>query len=84
MALRTTPSSVSFSRPFELKGVDGPLPAGSYEVETEEEIIETLHRTVYVRVATLLIIRSTGMTRTVTVDPSDLETALERDRAMAG
>lgn len=84
MALRTTPSSVSFSRPFELKGVDGPLPAGSYEVETEEEIIETMHRTVYVRVATLLIIRSTGMTRTVTVDPGDLETALERDRGIAG
>ncbi|MBD3760127.1 hypothetical protein [Rhizorhabdus sp.] len=84
MALRTTPSSVSFSHPFALKGVDGPLPAGSYEVETEEEIIETLHRMVYVRVATLLIIRSPGMTRTVTVDPGDLQMALERDRAMAG
>lgn len=84
MALRTTLSSVSFSRPFVLKGVDGPLPAGAYEVETEEEIIETLHRMVYVRVATLLIIRSIGMTRTVTVDPEDLETALVRDRALSG
>lgn len=81
MALRTTASSVTFTRPFTLKGVEGRHPAGVYEVETEEEIIETLHRTVYIRVATLLTIRSTGMTRTVTVDPKLLEAALAEDRA---
>jgi hypothetical protein len=84
MAMRSTASSVTFAHPFALKGVAGQQAAGTYEVETEEEIIETLHRTVYVRVATLLIIRSVGMTRTVTVDPHDLEAALARDRAMAG
>lgn len=82
MALRTTPSSVMFNRPFALRGVAGQLPAGTYDVDTEEEIIETLSQTVYVRIATYLYIRTTGMTRTVTIDPKDLNAALEKDRAL--
>jgi hypothetical protein len=81
MALRTTKSSVTFARPFQLKGVDGQQPAGTYELETDEEIIEAHGRTVYVRVATLLYIRSLGMKQTITVDPSDLQAAQERDQA---
>ena len=79
MALRSTSSPVTFTRPFELKGIEGLQPAGTYEVDTEEEIVETLHRTVYVRVATFLIMRSAGMVRTATIDPKDLEAALARD-----
>jgi len=48
---------------------------------TEQEAVETLHHTVCLRVATLLYIRSIGMTRPVTVDLADLQGALERDRA---
>ncbi|MES2496557.1 MAG: hypothetical protein V4618_10600 [Pseudomonadota bacterium] len=84
MDLRTTRSTVRFVHPFEIRGLDGPQQAGIYDVDTEEEVIETLHRTVYVRVATLLYIRSVGMTRTVTVDPGDLAVALERDRKADG
>lgn len=84
MATRTTSSSVVFSHPFTLKGVEGCQPAGTYDVDTEEEVIETLNRTVYRRVATLLIIRGIGITRTVTIDPADLLAALERDRCPTG
>jgi len=80
MALRTTQSSVTFRSPFEFTGTDGVQPAGAYDVEIEEESIETISRTVYVRMATRFYIRSPGMVRTVTINPDDLEAALEKDR----
>jgi len=79
MAIRTSRSSVTFHSPFQLKSLDEPQPAGTYDVETEEEIIEGNERTVYRRVATLLYVRGTGITRIVTVDPQDLEEALAKD-----
>ena len=84
MALRTTGTTVSFGAPFTLKGRAESFPAGVYEVETDEEIVEGNGRTVYLRVATLLHIRSRGMTRTLKVDPDDLDRALAGDRAMQG
>ena len=75
MALRITRSHVTFDEPFKLKGRDEILSAGSYDVETDEEIIEGNERTVYRRVATRLYLRSTGMTRAITVDPKELEIA---------
>ena len=83
MALRSTRSSVTFTKAFDLKGAGGELPPGTYNVETDEEIIETISRTVYVRVATLLYVRSIGMTRSITIDPDELAAALDRDRGVA-
>lgn len=79
--IRTTKSSVTFRSAFQLKGLDQPEPAGTYEVEVDEEIIEGNERTIYRRIATLLILRSGSTTRTVTVNPGDLESALAMDRA---
>jgi hypothetical protein len=79
MALRTTRSSVTFKAPFRLTALDEILPAGTYEIETEEEIIEGNERTVYVRVATLLYLRTTGMLQIVTIDPKELQSALAAD-----
>lgn len=84
MPMRTTSSSVTFNHPFTLNGVEGYQPAGTYDVDTDEEVFETLNRTVYLRVATLLIISDIGITRTVTVDPADLQAALDRDKAAIG
>jgi len=80
MALRTTKSSVTFAAPFKLEGFEETQPAGRYEVETDEEIIECNERTAYRRVATLLILNHLGATQTVTVDPKELEAALARDQ----
>lgn len=82
MALRTTSMTVSFSAAFTLKGRPETFPAGSYEVETDEDVVEGNGRSAYVRVATLLHVRSPGMTRTLAVDPDDLERALAADRAV--
>jgi hypothetical protein len=81
MTTRTTRSAVTFQSPFRVKGMSEQQPAGTYEIETDEEAIEWNDRTVYRRVATLLILKDTGQTRTVTIDPMSLEAALADDRA---
>ena len=81
MSIRTSRSTVNFKAAFSLRNVSGTLPPGAYEIETDEEIIEGNDRTVYRRIATLLYVRTAGMTRTCTIDPQDLAAALARDRA---
>jgi hypothetical protein len=79
MTVRTTRSSVTFRSPFRLVGIDHLQPAGTYDVETDEDIIEGNEHTVYRRVATILYVRSAGMTPAFTVDPEDLQASLARD-----
>ena len=81
MTIRTTPSSVTFKYSFSLKGIDGVQPAGTYDVDTDEEAIEGKGHTVYRRVATILYLTGEGVTRSCTVDPDDLAAALARDSA---
>lgn len=80
MAIRTTRTQVSFSAPFSLPEIDELLPAGTYEIETDDEVHEGNERRVYVRVATLLHLRGQGWSRTVTINPDSLEAALRNDR----
>jgi hypothetical protein len=42
MMNRTTSKTVTFTHPFVLDGLDGPHPAGSYAVETAEELLQAL------------------------------------------
>lgn len=86
MLTRTRREAVTFHSPFSLAGVGRLLPAGNYEVVTDEELIEGLSFPVYRRVTTMMIVpalvsqgRSVEM---LTVDPGDLAAAVARD-AMA-
>ena len=54
MMTRTREKTWTFGKPFMLKGVDRVLPAGSYRVATDEELIEGLSFPVYRRVATMI------------------------------
>ena len=45
-----------FDHPFRLKGIDRLFPAGSYEVLTDEEMIEGLSFPCYRRVATMIMV----------------------------
>ena len=54
MSIRTTEKTVTFCRPFTLAALDGPQPAGTYHVVTEEEQIPDLSFVAFRRVATLL------------------------------
>ena len=79
--MRTTKSTVTFHSPFTLNDRVGELPAGTYDIETDEEEILGADRTAYRRVATLLFVETRGSTRSLTVDPKHLEAALRRDGA---
>jgi hypothetical protein len=77
--MRTTTSKVTFLRPFILNRDVGGLPAGTYEIETDEEEIITSDRTAYRRTAICFYVESAGSTRTLAIDPADLDSALRRD-----
>jgi hypothetical protein len=77
--MRTRKATVSFQRPFTLNRDVGELPAGRYDIEIDEEEIQASDRTAYRRVAIYFYVKSSASTRTVVVNPTDLESALERD-----
>jgi hypothetical protein len=83
MIARSLSKTVMFNRPFLLKGVDRTLPAGPYRVVTDEELIEGISFPVYRRVATMIFVpaptRGTSSIEMVTIDPLDLQAALDRD-----
>jgi hypothetical protein len=82
MTTRTTRKTVTFRHPFILEGVDQTLPAGEYQVVTDEELIEELSFPVYRRTSTMMFVpaQSHGNSiEMVTIDPRDLQAALERD-----
>jgi hypothetical protein len=56
MTTRTSNKTVTFARPFLLKGIDRILPAGEYRVATDEELIDELSFPVYRRVATMIFV----------------------------
>ena len=68
--MRPTRSTVTFHAPFTLNPVVGELPAGTYDIEVDEEDTIVGQRAVYCRVATLLLVHGRGTTRTVKVDPT--------------
>lgn len=79
--MRTIKSSVTFCRPFTLNDSVGELPAGTYNIEMDEEELQGIERTAYRRVATLLFVQGQGTTSALTIDPKHLEAALQRDAA---
>jgi hypothetical protein len=85
MTMRTTSSTVNFSRPFVLAGIDDAQPAGTYVVETDEELIEAASVSAYRRISTLLRLPprpdSNELARAVDIDPLELSTLLASDAA---
>ena len=83
MLTRTREKTWTFSKPFMLKGVGRELPAGSYRVATDEELIEGLSFPVYRRIATMIFApgRNGGSLEMLSIDPDDLQAAQERDVA---
>jgi hypothetical protein len=83
--VRTRRETVTFARPFRLRGVDGPQPAGAYPVETDEEPIEGLSFMAYRRVATVIFLPlasgGPGSFEAIPVDPSAIEAAIAADTA---
>ena len=80
MTTRSRRETVHFRHSFQIKGIDRPLPAGAYEVVTDEEMIEGLSFASYRRVATMIMVpcaaprqSSTEMISIGSVDLSDAQ-----------
>jgi hypothetical protein len=78
MTTRTSNKTVTFSRPFMLKGIDQRLAAGSYRVG--------LSFPAYRRVSTMIFVPAQSghafSVELVPIDPLDLQAAQDRDAAM--
>jgi len=81
MTTRTSHSLVTFAHPFALPGVDGVQPAGSYAVDTDEEMIDSLIVVAWRRTATTIHIPIHGAMELCAIDPGDLAASLARDVA---
>jgi hypothetical protein len=82
MNTRTTRKIVTFNHPFLLASVGRTLLAGSYEVITDEELIDGLSFPVYRRMATMMMVpaqSSHASTEMLTVDPLELAAALDHE-----
>jgi hypothetical protein len=83
MIARSSSKTVVFTNPFLLKGVDRVLPAGSYRVVTDEELIDGISFPAYRRVSTMIFVpgqsRYGASEEMVVIDPADLQSAHDRD-----
>lgn len=83
MTTRTIRSIAVFNSAFNLGGIDGDLPAGSYRIESEEELIESLSFVAFRRVETTIELPAIGSVslkrQVVAIDPLDLALAQDRD-----
>jgi len=78
---RQSSTTVTFLRPFILDGFEQLQPAGSYTVDIEEELLDTLLSPVWKRISTTMRLRRHGALEQVLVDPEQLKEALARDAA---
>ena len=84
MLTRTRRETIIFQGPFSLEGIGRVLPAGSYEVVTDEELIEGLSFPVYRRIATMMLVPAQSQPASIemlTVNPLSLTAAIGRDAA---
>jgi hypothetical protein len=83
MTVRTTSKTVTLRHPFNLSGTDEAQPAGTYTVETDEELLPTT-LPAYRRISTLLRLPAdattgTELTQMVEINPAELEAIVAGD-----
>jgi hypothetical protein len=83
MLTRTQRSTLVFAHPFRLATEARLQPAGTYIVETEEELVEGLSFPAYRRIAMTITLQSAPagtVVQALSVDPSDLGRAQDADQ----
>lgn len=86
MTIRSRRETVTFRHPFHIRGIARELPAGAYEVVTDEESIEGLSFAAYRRVATMITVPSGdvhGATEMLSIGSVDLADAQAADAGVA-
>ena len=86
MPNRTRREEMVFEYPFALAGWTDPQPAGTYAVETEEELLEGVSFPAYRRVSTTIARKANrggALVQAIPVDPRELAELKAADRARA-
>jgi hypothetical protein len=86
MTLRSRHETVIFKHPFQIRGIDRVLPAGAYQVVTDEEMIEGLSFASYRRVATMIMVPAAaprGSMEMISIGSIDLADAQRIDASAA-
>lgn len=79
MESRTTIEVVAFHHPFLVSSRSGPLPAGQYRVETEEEMLEGLSFSAWRRVSMTIArhgLASGRLVQAMAITPAEFAAAL--------
>ena len=85
MTIRSRRETVTFRHSFRIRGIDRLLPPGTYEVITDEEMIEGLSFPAYRRVATMIKVPAGGSTmEMVSIGSVDLSDAQRMDASVSG
>ncbi|ABD05989.1 conserved hypothetical protein [Rhodopseudomonas palustris HaA2] len=83
MTTRTRRETIIFQQPFRLRGIERELPAGSYDIVTDEELIEGLSFPVFRRLATLITLPCAPPHQTaiemVAIDPEAVRNAQDAE-----
>jgi hypothetical protein len=83
MITRTRRETTHFKHPFRLKGIDRLLPPGTYDVVTDEEMLEGLSFPSYRRVATMIMVPGkaphASSVEMISISPVDLSDAQRID-----
>jgi hypothetical protein len=86
MISRITTRTITFRHPFAMPGLEGWQPAGSYVIETEEELLQALSFPAWRRLHTTIRLPQLGTSmieQAAPVDPAAIKGALAAD-ALAG
>ena len=83
MTTRSRREMVHFKHPVRIRGIERQLPAGGYEVVTDEEMIEGLSFASFRRVATMIMVPGVAprnaLMEMISIDPVDLSDAQRHD-----
>jgi hypothetical protein len=83
MTTRSKREQIIFKHPFRIKGIERELAAGSYEVVTDDEMIEGLSFPCFRRLATLIMVPGasphSSSIEMISIDPIDLSNARDTD-----
>jgi hypothetical protein len=87
MSTRIREQTIIFKHPFSLGGIEQTQPSGTYMVEIEEELVPDLSFPVYRRIATVIYLArcqngAVGGYEAATIDPLDLDAAIQKDAAL--
>ena len=86
MSIRSRRETITFNHPVRIRGIDRVLPAGAYEVVTDEEMIEGLSFACWRRIATMITVPSEGVrgaTEMLSIGSVDLADAQASDASAA-